>query len=436
MIDLPMTPPLDVIILGGGPAGSAAAIELAHAGRRVALIERSTTAHHKVCGDFLSTEALASLNNLGLDLSALGAVPIHNVRLAGSLGISSATLPFAAQSLTRRALDEALLERAAAAHALVLRGHFAESLHRNGDLWRVSIAGPNHGYTLTAPHIFLATGKHDLRGLPRPLLGTHGDLVGLKMYLRLAPDQLDELRDTIELFLIPGGYGGLSLVEKPSDALAETTTANLENSVISTEAQRSAETPVFRNSRAHPQPVISETTTANLCFVIHRKLLRDAGRGWDALAALLTQTPHLRARLADAEPLLPRPLAISPLPYGLLRRHAIAENLWAIGDQAAVIPSFTGDGLALALHSGRFAARTVLDRQSAHHFHAELHKQLRHQLTFATLLSRGLVSQPRRAVIELAACLFPSTLRAVASHTRLPSQYLVSRLPKSSCAPA
>ena len=389
----------DAIILGGGPAGSAAAIELALAGRRVALIERSTAAHDKVCGDFLSTEALSSLNNLGLNLSALGAVPIHNIRLAGSLGISSTTLPFAAQSLTRRTLDEALLERAASAHALVLRGHIAESLHRNGDLWRISITGPNHAYTLTAPHILLATGKHDLRGLPRPLFGTHADLVGLKMYLRLAPDQLAELRDTIELFLIPGGYGGISLVEKPSDAL-------------------------------------TETNAANLCFVIQRKLLRDAGRGWDALTAFLGQTSHLRVRLDGAEPLLPRPLAISPIPYGLLRRHAIAENLWAIGDQAAVIPSFTGDGLALALHSGRFAAHSLLAHQSAHQFHAELHKQLRHQFSFATVLSRGLVSQPQRTVLELAACLFPSTLRTVASHTRLPSQYLVPRLPKSSCAPA
>ena len=382
---------LDAIILGGGPAGSAAAIELALSGRRVALIERSTAAHDKVCGDFLSTEALSSLNNLGLNLSALGAVPIHNIRLAGSLGVSSTTLPFAAQSLTRRTLDEALLERAASAHALVLRGHIAESLHRNDNLWRVHITGPNHAYALSAPHIVLATGKHDLRGLPRPLLGTHADLVGLKMYLRLAPDQLAELRDTIELFLIPGGYGGLSLVE---------------------------------------------TNAANLCFVIQRKFLRDAGRGWDALAALLNKTPHLRARLAEAEPLLPRPLAISPIPYGLLRRHAIAENLWAIGDQAAVIPSFTGDGLALALHSGRFAAHTILARKSAHQFHSELHKQLRHQLSLATILSRGLVSQPQRAFLELGACLFPSALRAVASHTRLPSQYLVPRLPKSSCAPA
>jgi len=379
---------LDVLIIGGGPAGSAAAIELARAGRRVALIERSLAAHDKVCGDFLSTETISSLNQLGLNLSALGAVSINRVSLAGSLGVSSATLPFVAQSLTRRTLDEALLQRAAAAGALVLRGHSVESLHRNGNLWHASITSPAH--VLTAPHIFLATGKHDLRGLPRSA-GTHADLVGLKMYLRLAPSQLAALHDTIELFLLHGGYGGLSLVEN---------------------------------------------NTANLCFVIKRNLLRDAGRGWPALSALLSQTPHLRTRLEASQPLLDRPLAISPIPYGLLRRHAIAEGLFAIGDQAAVIPSFTGDGLALALHSGRLAAHTLLARQSAHHFHAELHKQLRNQLGLATILSRALVSQPQQTLLALTARIFPSTLRAVASHTRLPSEYRITRLPKSSCVPA
>ena len=315
-------------------------------------------AHDKVCGDFLSTEALSSLSSLGLNVSALGAVPIHNVRLAGSLGISSAILPFAAQSLTRRALDEALLQRASAARALVLRGHSAESLHRNGKLWRVSITGPSHAYTLTAPHILLATGKHDLRGLPRPLLGTHADLVGLKMYLRLAPAQIDELRDTIELFLLHGGYGGLSLVESRGNSEDNAPTSASSSSATSSATPLAAGTPSPRSSR---------------------------------------ETPHLRTRLAGAEPLLARPLAISPIPYGLLRRHAIAENLWAIGDQAAVIPSFTGDGLALALHSGRFAARTLLAGQSAHHFHAELHKQLRRQLSLATVLSRA----PRHAAAAL-----------------------------------
>jgi flavin-dependent dehydrogenase len=202
------------------------------------------------------------------------------------------------------------------------------------------------------------------------------------MYLRLAPAQIDALRDSIELVLFGGGYGGLSLVEE---------------------------------------------NTADLCFVIARDQLRGLGRDWHAITGVLTRNQHLRTRLAGSQPLLERPLAISPIPYGLLLRHAIAEDLYAIGDQSAVIPSFTGDGLALALHSGRLAARTLLTDGSSPLFHMELYAQLRRQISLATTLSRALVCQPQRSALSLAARAFPGLLRSVASHTRLaPEHQLVS----------
>ena len=99
----------DILIVGGGPAGAAAAIHLARGGRIVTLLEQSTAAHHKVCGDFLSPEAVEYLNRLGLDPHHLGALPIHTVRLAAQREIAACDLPFLAFSLTRRSLDEALL---------------------------------------------------------------------------------------------------------------------------------------------------------------------------------------------------------------------------------------------------------------------------------------------------------------------------------------
>jgi hypothetical protein len=52
----------EVLILGGGVAGCAASIALARKGRRVTLIEREPTPRHKVCGEFLSGEALEDLH--------------------------------------------------------------------------------------------------------------------------------------------------------------------------------------------------------------------------------------------------------------------------------------------------------------------------------------------------------------------------------------
>lgn len=54
----------EVLVLGGGVAGCAAAIALARNGRGVTLIEREPISRHKVCGEFLSGEALGYLHAL------------------------------------------------------------------------------------------------------------------------------------------------------------------------------------------------------------------------------------------------------------------------------------------------------------------------------------------------------------------------------------
>ena len=86
------------------------------------LIERELTSRHKVCGEFLSGEALEDLSALGIDVVSLGAVPIDRVRLAASSRAAEAPLPFPAASLTRKALDTALISR----------GHLRRSPRRAG----------------------------------------------------------------------------------------------------------------------------------------------------------------------------------------------------------------------------------------------------------------------------------------------------------------
>ncbi len=143
-------------------AGCAASIALARKGRRVTLIERETTPRHKVCGEFLSGEALEDLYALGIDVAALGAVPIDHVRLAAARRAAEAPLPFPAASLTRKALDTALSAEAVAAGVRVERGRSVQTLGRTaGGMWQATL---DDGATFEAATAFLATGKHDLRG--------------------------------------------------------------------------------------------------------------------------------------------------------------------------------------------------------------------------------------------------------------------------------
>ena len=71
----------EAIVVGGGLAGSAFAIELARQNRRVVILERSLGPHHKVCGEFLSAEAQALLAGLGVDVWELGARPSTHLGL-------------------------------------------------------------------------------------------------------------------------------------------------------------------------------------------------------------------------------------------------------------------------------------------------------------------------------------------------------------------
>jgi hypothetical protein len=90
------------------------------------------------------------------------------------------------------------------------RGSFVEQLNNQNNLWLAQLRG---GEMVRAHSAFLASAKHDLRGWERTRSG-QGDLVAFKLRRQLDPAQTEKLRDFIELFLFPSGYGGLSLVER------------------------------------------------------------------------------------------------------------------------------------------------------------------------------------------------------------------------------
>lgn len=110
----------DLVVIGAGPAGAAAAIEAASRGASVLLVERHALPRGKVCGGCLGTRALACLERLGVDPAGLpGARRLDRarVRIAGA----STVLPVTAGvAVDRAVLDHALVRRAAAAGASIL----------------------------------------------------------------------------------------------------------------------------------------------------------------------------------------------------------------------------------------------------------------------------------------------------------------------------
>jgi flavin-dependent dehydrogenase len=359
------------LVIGGGPAGSMLAIHLASAGHDVMLLEKEREPHHKVCGEFLSREAIQYLRNAGIDPRRLGAESIQQVRLHSGCHTTGAPLPFHALSLSRYVLDEAVLRRAAACGCEVRRGTFVSHLHGVGNGWEVQLRG---GGSIRAKAVSLATGKHDLKEAKRGK-GFQNDLVGFKMHWKLASSATQSLRDVMELFLFRGGYGGLVLVEGG---------------------------------------------TANLCIVVRQKVLCEAG-GWPQLLGMIQeQVPALGEKLRGAEPCWPKPVAISSIPYGYLAGRS--DGLWRVGDQAAVIPSFTGDGMAIALHSAVLAGEMYCEGKSPDECLRHLRAQLRAQMYFATALSKMMVTSAGRLIAP--AVLSATLMRWIAETTRIPARAL------------
>jgi flavin-dependent dehydrogenase len=295
------------LILGGGPAGSAAAIALARGGVRPELVERSDGTHDCVCGAFMSADTLAVLDQLGVDPEQLGARPISGLRLVAGTTCANLSLPFRAAGLARRTLDAALLEVAERAGAKVRRATRARAVYP------ASLAVELLGDELVlADALFLATGKHDLRGAPRPRTRAAADFVGLRAELPHSGRRFGALSGLVELHLFDRGYAGLLLQEQGS---------------------------------------------CNICLSVSRDRLASAGSVALLVAGILEEAPLLGDRIGGD---LPRHWeAVAGLPYGW-RASDTPSGLFRIGDQAAVIASLVGDGLGMALTSGVSAARAFL----------------------------------------------------------------------------
>jgi flavin-dependent dehydrogenase len=108
----------DLIIIGGGPAGTSAAISAARRGASVLLLERGRFPRHKVCGEFVSAESLNLLKDL-LDLQHAtllrDAVRIPRTRLFLDGRTLHATVDPPAASIARFDLDAALWHSAESA---------------------------------------------------------------------------------------------------------------------------------------------------------------------------------------------------------------------------------------------------------------------------------------------------------------------------------
>ncbi len=307
----------DALVVGAGPAGSAAAAILASAGRRVVLVEKDRFPRDKVCGEFLAGGAVSSLERLGVLAAVEGAGPERI--LEGSVhpargGAVPFRLPAPALGLSRRGLDALLAAHAELAGAEVRFGVRAVSIEGSpGSGFTVRLAFEAGAEDVAAKAIVGAWGRWDAldRSFDRRFLrrtryfGWSRDFVGDTSFLA----------GRVRLYLFPGGYCGLSRVEKGE---------------------------------------------VNLAGVLSEAARRAIGGTWEDVVR------HARRDNGD----LDRDLALlRPGPRGFLgtvpvvfaAKPPVERGALMAGDAAGVLDPFSGEGQSAALASGILAGETVLE---------------------------------------------------------------------------
>ena len=362
---------LDAIVIGGGPSGSSFALAAAEAGLRVMLFERSTGAHHKVCGEFISAETQVLLSRCGIDLDQMDLPIQKTLLLASGRTQMEAPLPFSGCSLSRKALDELLLQKASQAGVEVRRGTQITHLQKGdgADCSTVTLAG---GEKLNAPVVVMAAGPSTVRGIePRQI----GSLVGFKIMLSLTAAARAGLDGRVHLMGYDGGYQGALIVE---DGLA------------------------------------------SLAWIMDAGQAKELGTDWKKHAAFLARQSQVTGdMLSGARTDWPRPLTVSGLQFGFLRSSLIGENIYPVGSQMAIIPSFTGDGLAVAVGSGFEAARSVATGRTADNYQQDMRQMLKPQFRWARAVHPMFLYGWTRWAGLTAARSFPGLVTLVTNATRL-----------------
>lgn len=306
------------MVVGGGPAGAAAAITLARAGAPVLLVDKARFPRDKCCGDGLTADALRQLESLGLRPDAVADwQPVHEVFVRSPVG-RTVSFPLPADGLyavvaPRMELDAALLDVARAAGVKVADGHALAGARAVAGGVELDVDGLG---TVTAPYVIGADGAWSpLRkalGANEP--GYLGDWHAFRQYFAGVGPAAADLWIWFEPDLLPGYAWSFPL---PGGR------ANVGFGI-----QRDAGIPIREMKDLWPE-----------------LLARPAVR--DVLGAGATPEGVHKA--------WPIPARIDKMPLTAGGGRALF-----VGDAACATDPMTGEGIAQALLTGRRAAEAIL----------------------------------------------------------------------------
>jgi flavin-dependent dehydrogenase len=334
----------EVVVVGGGPAGSATAALLARAGRDVLLVDRARFPRDKACAEYLSPATADALDRIGAlaAVEATGPARPYGMRL--SVGVHGAALiayPCGAGRrralcLSRRVLDHVLLRHAARSGARIVEGWQVHDVSVGRD--RAAVAGRPTGAPSSRREVFTAravVGADGSRsrvacalGLDRPVPWPRR--AGAVAHSRGVPDA-ERLLERGEILIGRGAYCGLA--PQPDGSVNVALVADMARA-----AGRRG--PAGGRSPLRPLPIGS------------------IGAPESASDAWLARIPGAAARLRGAERVGPL-RGVAPLARRVTR--LAGDGFLLAGDAAGFLDPLTGEGVYRALRGAEIAAEALDD---------------------------------------------------------------------------
>jgi menaquinone-9 beta-reductase len=381
----------DVAIVGAGPAGSTLAALLAERGISTILIDRDQFPRDKLCGEFLSYDALPLLDALGVtaSLDSNHCPTITHGRIVGRQRSWEFTLPRPARGVSRLLLDDLLLRRAQMAGAEVRCGWTAVELSPQGERGpgvggeaRATVVIERDGVRVPIDATVLVGawgrwGRFDIqlgRSFVRDRTHRH---FGFKRHYRAKHAR--EERGFIDLYSYGDGYLGVSPVE--GDEI-------------------------------------------NICGLVRASRLSGHQGGWPRFVEEIGAEENRLAALFDAYiPASSDFVASEPVIFR--GKEPVAREIVLIGDASGVVDPLAGNGMAMAMQSALIAAPAIAgiigapkNRRGHERTYTAAHRNLFSPRIRWSRASGWILSRP--SLLELALRVAPSgpTGRFLASRTR------------------
>ncbi len=293
----------DILIVGGGLAGLATAIQFAQKQHRVALFEKEHYPFHKVCGEYISNESWEFISALGIPLSELELPKINQLSISDPKGnMLHEPLELGGFGISRYTLDKLMKQRAETFGVTVFEGTEVKKWEYTEGLGFTLFTSDQH-YSGTL--LFSAHGKRSKLDswLNRSFMKKKEPYLAVKYHIRYPVNPSE-----IVLHNFKNGYCGMSAIEEGK---------------------------------------------ACLCYLAHADDLKAEGSIEALEQHVLAKNPHLAKIFQEAEFLYEKPVVISR--FSFQPKKQIIDHVVYIGDAAGLIPPLSGNGMSMALHGAKLA---------------------------------------------------------------------------------